>query len=78
MATIQIREVPEETYEVIRRRARNEGQSIQAYMRHRVIEMAERPTKAEIAETIEKALSVHGPAGAAPEDIVADVAAGRR
>ena len=32
MALIQIRDVPEETYETIRRRARAAGQSIQAYM----------------------------------------------
>ncbi|MGH8775876.1 MAG: FitA-like ribbon-helix-helix domain-containing protein [Jiangellaceae bacterium] len=45
MATIQIREVPESAYEVIRRRARAAGQSIQAYMRDRVVELASRPTK---------------------------------
>jgi hypothetical protein len=41
MATIQVREVPEESYEVLRRRARRSGQSIQAYMREQVIALAD-------------------------------------
>ncbi len=75
MATIQIREIPESVYEVIRRRARAHGQSIQAYMRERVVEMAGRPTKAEAVEALEAALD-KGPVDAA--SIVADVRADRR
>ncbi len=33
MATIQIREIPEDAYEVIRKRTRADGRSIQSYMR---------------------------------------------
>ncbi len=78
MATIQIRDIPEDAYEVIRRRAREEGRSIQAYMRERVVEMASVPTKAESARAIERALATYGPAGAEPGAITRDVAADRR
>ena len=52
MATIQIRDIPEEDYEVMRRRARRAGQSIQAYMRDRVQELASRPTADELTHRI--------------------------
>ena len=47
MATIQIREIPEKAYEVLRRRAREAGQAIQGYMRDHILAMAARPTKDE-------------------------------
>jgi antitoxin FitA len=78
MATIQIRDVPESAYETIRRRARAAGQSIQAYMRGQVIELASRPTKAEAVAAIDGALARHGGSTATPEEIADDVAADRR
>ncbi len=63
MATIQIRELPEDTYETIRRRARAAGQSIQAYMRDQVVELAARPTKDEAWAAIESALAAEDSAG---------------
>ena len=56
MATIQVREVPEESYEVLRRRARKAGQSIQAYMRDQLVALASRPTKEEAAEAVDAIL----------------------
>lgn len=53
MALIQIRDVPEEAYETIRRRARRSGQSIQAYMLARVIELSRRPSPAEVLGELE-------------------------
>ena len=47
MATIQVREIPEDLYEVLRHRARRAGQSMQAYMRAQLVALAERPTKQE-------------------------------
>ncbi|MGH9272073.1 MAG: FitA-like ribbon-helix-helix domain-containing protein, partial [Ilumatobacteraceae bacterium] len=44
MPIIQVRDVPEETYETIRRRARSSGQSIQAYMLAHLREFAADPT----------------------------------
>jgi len=78
MATIQIREVPETAYETLRRRARREGQSIQAYMRDRVVEMAGSPTKAEHAETIERVLAQWERVDVSAEQIGDDVHHGRR
>lgn len=78
MATIQIREIPEDAYEVIRRRARAEGKSIQAYMRERVIEMASRPSKSEVVAALAAAVDESGPVWADPEEIVRDIHAERR
>lgn len=52
MAIIQIREVPEPVYDVIRRRARAQGKSIQAYMLDVTIRHASRPDKAEVARRL--------------------------
>lgn len=78
MATIQVREVPDELYEVLRRRARRAGQSLQAYMRDQVVAMAGRPTKDEAIEAIEEVLgrlAVEEPSAAS---IAEDLAAERR
>jgi plasmid stability protein len=42
MATIQIRDIPEDAYETIRRRAKAEGKSLQSYMRDQVVTLARR------------------------------------
>lgn len=76
VATIQIRDIPEEAYETIRLRARAAGQSIQAYMRDHVIALASQPTKNEVVAAIRAVLAREGrPTTMA--DIVADVEAGR-
>jgi len=77
MATIQIRELPEETYEVIRRRARQAGQSIQAYMRDEVIALAARPSKAEAVARIEEILAREQPS-VTRSDILRALRADRR
>ncbi|MEJ7891547.1 MAG: hypothetical protein WKF94_02770 [Solirubrobacteraceae bacterium] len=78
MATIQIRELPEETYEVIRRRARAEGRSIQTYMRDWVVDFAAHPTTEEVLATLRGALDRHDTPGATRESIQADLDAERR
>jgi antitoxin FitA len=78
MATIQIREVPEDAYEVIRKRARAAGRSIQSYMRDWVIEFAGHPTTEEALAAMQAALSAMGTPGATRESILADLAADRR
>lgn len=78
MATIQIREVPEETYEVLRRRARRAGQSMQAYMRDQVVALAARPSKAEALETIEAMLAQSGGVETPVAAILAEPDADRR
>ena len=60
MATIQIRNIPREAYETIRRRARADGKSIQAYMRGQVIAMAASKTTEEVLAAIEASLAESG------------------
>ena len=78
MATIQIRDVPEETYETIRRRARAAGQSIQAYMREQVVELAQRRTKVEAWDAIVAAMESGTNPGSTLESIVGDLDSDRR
>ncbi|WP_330230018.1 antitoxin [Nocardia sp. NBC_00508] len=56
MATIQIRDIPAEDAEVLRRRAEAAGMSLQAYMRRELIALARRRTKAEAMAAIRDAL----------------------
>jgi len=78
MATIQIRELPEDAYETIRRRARAAGQSIQSYMRDQVIELASRRTKEEAWAAVESALAAEDSPGSSMEGILDDLTHDRR
>jgi plasmid stability protein len=78
MATVQVRELPEETYEVLRRRARRAGMSLQAYMRDQIIALASRPTKQESIERIERVLAKLSEREPSRPSIVADLQAERR
>lgn len=78
MAKIQIRELPEETYETIRRRARASGQSIQSYMRDQVVEIAGRRTKDEAWAAVESALATEDLPGSTMPRIVSDLADDRQ
>lgn len=78
MATIQIREIPEDAYEILRRRARAAGQSIQSYMRDQVIDLAARRTKEEAWALVDAALAADDSPGSTLERIVADLADDRR
>lgn len=78
MATIQIREVPEDAYEVIRKRARADGRSIQSYMRDWVVDLAGHPTAQEVLVTLEAALESYDTPGATRKSIQVDLAADRR
>jgi plasmid stability protein len=78
MATIQIRDIPEDAYEVIRRRARIGGRSIQSYMRDVVIDFAGHATAAEVLADLEAALDRTDTPGASRESIRTDLDAERR
>jgi antitoxin FitA len=78
MATIQVREIPEDLYEVLRRRARRAGQSMQAYMHHQIVALAKEPTKEEAVEKIETVLARLGSREPETGSILADLAAERR
>ncbi|MBB2894219.1 FitA-like ribbon-helix-helix domain-containing protein [Flexivirga oryzae] len=78
MATIQIREIPEDVYEVIRKRARASGRSIQSYMRDAVVDLANRPTTEEILARMEQVRAESDTPGATRESVLADLADERR
>ncbi len=78
MATIQIRDIPEEDYEKIRTRARAEGKSIQAYMRDEVVRLASRRTKREAFEAVCAALAADTGSGVTVESILDAKDADRR
>lgn len=56
MATIQVREIPDEVAEIYRRRAQASGKSLQSYMREQLIAMALRRDKAEVMAVVEQSL----------------------
>ncbi|PWJ47585.1 hypothetical protein SAMN06264364_13616 [Quadrisphaera granulorum] len=78
MATIQIRDVPEEAYEVLRSRARTSGRSIQAYMLEEVVRLASRPSKAEHLAAIEARIARGEVEPMTPAEAVELVHAARR
>lgn len=78
MPTIQIREIPQDAYDVIRKRARAAGRSIQSYMRDLVIDFAGGPTTEEALATMATARDGSDTEGATSESILADLAAERR
>lgn len=53
MPSVQIKDVPEETHAVLRRRAAEAHQSLQEYLRSHLIDQASRPTMAEVLARIE-------------------------
>jgi antitoxin FitA len=50
MTSVQIKDVPEETHAVLRRRAAAANQSLQEYLRSRLIEEARHPTLDEVLD----------------------------
>ncbi|WP_137814512.1 FitA-like ribbon-helix-helix domain-containing protein [Gandjariella thermophila] len=57
MATIQVRDLPDDVAETYRRRAQAAGKSLQSYMREQLIVMARRRDKAELMAAVEQALA---------------------
>jgi plasmid stability protein len=54
MPSIQIKDVPDETHAVLRRRAAESHQSLQEYLRSRLIEEASRPTLREVLARVDQ------------------------
>jgi antitoxin FitA len=50
MPSVQIKDVPDETHAVLRQRAAAAGQSLQEYLRGRLIEEASQPTLDEVLD----------------------------
>ena len=75
--TIQVRDVPQDAYDVIVARAKANGQSIQQYMRAMITDVAAKPTKAEAIASIRANLKKHG-SRVTTADILEALDAGRR
>lgn len=74
MATIQIRDIPDDVHESLAALAHEAGQSLQAYMRQQVVEMARsRARKAAALAELEKYLERDGGLDVSAEQIVADL-----
>ena len=69
---VQIREVPDDVHATLRARAAAAGMSLSEYLRDEVVQLARRPT---VAEVLARATARHG--GASREAIVAAVRASR-
>ena len=59
MATIQIRNIPEEVHRVYRARAAAAGMSLQEYMRAELVRQAQRRTPAELVADVEREMEDH-------------------
>jgi plasmid stability protein len=73
MATIQIRDIPDEDAEVLRKRAEAAGMSLQAYMRQQLINLARRRTKAEVMAAVRESIDRDPGPGVDTETVVAMV-----
>lgn len=71
MATIQIRDIPEDDYETLRADARAEGKSLQAYMREAAIERARRARKAAVIREMRRIAERNTGTGITLESILA-------
>lgn len=69
MATIQVRDIPEDVAETYRRRAQASGKSLQSYMREHLIAMARRRDKAEVMAIMEQTLD-RDPASGLSDDTI--------
>ena len=68
MPSVQIKDVPDETHAVLRRRAADAHQSLQEYLRGRLIEEAARPTLDELLARVG-----HRSGGSAPLEVTTDL-----
>ncbi|KAA2258758.1 antitoxin [Solihabitans fulvus] len=73
MATIQVRDIPDDVAETYRRRAEAAGKSLQSYMRDQLIAMARRRDKAEVMAIVEDTLAQAPGPGLSTDAIVADL-----
>lgn len=78
MATIQVRDIPDDVYETLRRSAEAAGQSLQAFMREQLVELSRaRSVKAEMLAEMRAAMRSDRGTGVTAADVVADLDADR-
>jgi uncharacterized protein (DUF1778 family) len=77
MATIQIRNVEDDDYEVLRAAAKAEGKSLQVYMQEQTAVMARRAKKRAAVEAVREVWERTPGGGLTRDEIVAEVRAMR-
>ncbi|GAA1209199.1 FitA-like ribbon-helix-helix domain-containing protein [Prauserella alba] len=73
MATIQIRDIPDEEYEALRAAASAEGKSLQSYMREQAGFLARIARKRSVFERLRAELTERDESGVTAESVVADL-----
>lgn len=77
MATIQIRDVPDEAYEALRDAAKAERKSLQAYMQEQMGVLARLAKKRTMFDALQRLWELTPRAGLTKDEIVADIRSGR-
>jgi hypothetical protein len=78
VATIQIRDIPDEVHEELQRQAREAGQSLQAFMRQWVVQgTRDRLRRAAVLEELEEIMRRDGGTGVTRQQILDDLDAVR-
>lgn len=75
MATLYVRDVPDEVADTLKQRAESEGKSLSAYVVAELSRIASRPTNAEIVQRLRASGRVGGPT---TDDIVDALSQSRR
>jgi antitoxin FitA len=79
VATIQIRDLPDDVHEYFQRQARAAGQSLQAYMRERAVQWArQQERRAVVLDELEQIMAKDGGTGITTQHILEDLDADRR
>jgi plasmid stability protein len=79
MATIQIRDIPDDVHEMLQQRARQAGQSLQAFMRQWVVDRARgEDRRAAVLGELEEIMRRDGGTGVTTQQILDDLDADRR
>jgi plasmid stability protein len=78
MATIQIRDVPDDVHKTYRQRAASAGMSLQEYLRAELIRNASRRTPEEVVREVRERLQTEGGSGFATGSSVRHIRADRR
>ncbi|GAA1225394.1 antitoxin VapB1 [Prauserella halophila] len=73
MATIQIRDIPDEEYEALRAAASAEGKSLQSYMREQAGFLARVARKRSVFERLRAELTERNEPGVTAETVVSDL-----
>jgi len=79
MATIQVRDIPDDVHEELQRQAREAGQSLQSFMRQWVVQgTRDRLRRAAVLEELEEIIGRDGGTGVTRQQILDDLDDDRR